>query len=182
MKKLLLTSTFFFLLIFNIQAQEDKDFIKNKTSFGIKGGYNASFFYSSDISNISDSDIYIGLFSETRISKKWSFQNELLYSSTFGHRFIEVPLLLKYHMTDKWIIFAGPSLDFSINNDKNIDSREVEPLGLSMVIGTQYNISKRFFIEGRFNLALTNQINTPFNIINTSFFRNTFRLGVGYKF
>lgn len=182
MKKLLLVLTVFCFFTLNLQAQEVNDFIKNKTTFGIKGGYNASYFYSSDISNIFDSDIYVGLFSDTRLSNKWSFQNELLYSSAFGHRFIEVPLVLKYHITDKWIVFAGPSLDFSINNDKNIDGRQVEPIGLSMVIGTQYNLSKRFFIEGRANFAITNQINTPFNTINTSFFRNTFRIGIGYRF
>ena len=182
MKKLLLTTGIFVLFVFNLQAQNDDDFIKNKTTFGIKGGLNFSHLRSGDSLNISDLNIYVGLFSETRFSKKWSFQSELLYSSTVGYRFIEIPLTFKYHITDKWSVFAGPSLDFAIENDRNIDNRQVEPLGLSAVVGTQYNLSKKFFIEGRFNLALTNQINTPFDNPSTSFFRNVFRFGIGYRF
>lgn len=182
MKKLLLTTGITFLLIFNAQAQEDTDFIKNKTTFGVKGGFNYSFLYSSENLNLSDSDVYIGLFSDTRLSEKLSFQSELLYSTSSGHRFVEVPLLIKYHINDKWQVFAGPSLSFSMNNDRNINNRRIEPLGISSVIGVQYNFSKRFFIEGFSNLALTNQINSPYNNPNTSFFRNTFRIGIGYKF
>jgi len=181
MKKLLLSIGIFFLFVLSLQAQEDNSFIKNKTRFGVKGGFNYNYLYSPESENLSGSDVYIGFFSETRFSKKWSFQSELIYSTSSSHRFIEIPLLLKYHVNKKWSFFTGPSLSFPIT-DRNVEGRAVEPLGLSVVLGTQYNFTKNFFIEGIVNLALTNQINATHNNPSSSFFRNTFRIGIGYKF
>ena len=180
MKKLLLTAGIFFLLIFSIQAQENDDFIKNKTIFGVKGGLIFNNFHDNHNKDINNYSFYGGFFSETRLSKKWSFQNELIYSNSEGYDFIEVPLLLKYHINEKWSAFAGPSLDFLVDNTEI--NTETIPLGLSAVIGTQYNFSEKFFIEGRINLGMTKQIDYSLNDQFASFSRNTFRVGIGYRF
>jgi len=180
MKKLLLTTGIFFLLIFNIQAQELDNKFNHRTTFGIKGGIN-----NSHLSNISKSEGYSGielygsLFSETRLSKKWSFQNELLFSYTDDYLYLEFPFLLKYHINDKWAVFTGPKLDFILNNDFEYINQEFKTLGVSGVLGLEYKFSKHFFIEATYNFGFTKQIFSD-NLYSTT--RKTFRVGIGYKF
>jgi len=180
MKKLLLTTGVIFLLIFNVQAQESDSFIKNKTTFGIKGGLNFS-----HLSNVSKSESYSGielygsLFSETRFSKKSRFQNELVFSYTDGYHYLEFPFLLKYHFNDKWAVFAGPKLDFILDNDFEYVDQNFKTLGISAVIGVEYKVSKKFFAEATYNFGFTKQIQTQ-NLYSTT--RKTFRISLGYRF
>lgn len=181
MKKLLLTTGIFFLLILNLQAQEDNYFIKNKTTFGVKGGLNGSHLSNIDKSSSTYSgiELYGSLFAETRFSKKWSFQNELLFSYTDGYHYLEFPFLLKYHINDKWAVFAGPKLDFILDNDFEFVDQNFKTLGVSGVIGAEYKITKKFFVEVTYNFGFTKQIQTG-NLSSTT--RNIFRIGIGYRF
>lgn len=180
MKKLLL-SGLLIVICSSVYAQEDNNELKNKTTFGVKGGLNFSYLASPNNEGLIGEDFYGGFFSETRLNKKWSFQSELLYSNSIYYRFVEIPLSLKYHINDKWSVFGGVSLDFSID-DRNIEDSTIESLGLSAVLGTQYNFSDKFFIEGRFNLGITNQINKLDNNNYNSYTKHLFRIGLGYRF
>lgn len=158
--------------------ETDYNFTKGKTTFGVKVGLNQSYI---SVQNNTDGyqglEAYGGFFAETRLSKKWSFQNELLFSFTDDYHFIEVPVLLKYHINDKFSIFAGPKLDFLIN-EQSVGER-LNPFGVSLELGAQYNFSKRFFVEVRYGYGLTEQINIE-NFYSGA--RRTLRLGIGFKF
>jgi len=66
----------------SVLAQTFKDEDKYKTTFGFKGGLNQSYLNTSSNNDYSGLELYGGFFAETRLSKRWSFQNELLYSYT----------------------------------------------------------------------------------------------------
>ncbi len=189
MKKITFVFITTILLSFNAVAQEETD-IKGTTTFGIKGGLNQSFIYNSD--NSGGLSFYGGLFAETRLSKRWSIQNELLFSqakNTFTPNDItfvdnndltlfEVPIHLKYYITDKLSVFGGPKLSF-------LAAGNAENVGLSFEAGVQYDISKRFFLEARYSYDLFNQVTTR-PIASTPFFDESslglLRFGIGYKF
>ena len=73
---------------------------------------------------------------------------------------------------------AGPKLDVVAN--KSIEGALYEPLSVSFSLGVQYNISRHFFVEGRYGLGLSNELITNGN--SETFGRNTLRLGIGLKF
>ena len=161
-----------------IHAQEFTG--KNKTTFGIKGGFINSYISSVDKNTQHGVGIYGGLFSNYRFHKKWSFQNEVNFTITNGSVFVEIPFLLEYHINKKWSVFIGPKMDFLINNDSRYPyDTQYKTLGLSAEIGIQYNISKKLFIEARYGYSFTNQLEIGrFHSRN----RQTFRIGMGFRF
>lgn len=177
MKKRLFTIVCILCISF-ANAQEPNDSQKKRTTFGFKAGLNQSYLNTSSDNGYSGLEVYAGFFAETSLSKKWSFQYELLYSYTDDINFLEIPLLFKYHVNDKWAFMAGPKLDVVAN--KSIEGALYEPLSVSFTLGVQYNISKRFFVEGRYSLGLSNELITNSN--SETFSRNTLRLGIGFKF
>ena len=196
MKKITLVLITTFLFAFTALAQEEENHQKSTTVFGIKGGLNQS--YIGGLDNSGGLSYYGGLFAETRLSKRWSIQNELLFSkvedynvtisngtSTFRNDLLlfEVPIHLKYHISDKWSVFAGPKLSFLADGI-------AENVGLSIEVGVQYNISKRFFIETRYSNDLfdqARQTSTGETLTGPILFSNPvslgqLRLGLGFKF
>jgi len=125
MKKTIIVLITAFLFTFTAFAQEEENHQKNTTTFGIKGGVSFNTIRGDD--GFASTDFYASFFSTTRLSEKWSFQNELGVSIIDDVTFIEVPLLFKYHITDKWSIFAGPRLDFRAS--KSFDTMLIDQDG-----------------------------------------------------
>lgn len=183
MKKSLLSISILLVSIFAVNAQEFNESLKNKTTFGVKAGLNQTF-VSNFPNSLSQGGYYAGAFAETRLSEKISFQYELRYATfidigqgdenIYDHSFIEIPLLLKYHFSDKFVLFFGPRMDFLLD-----DREPAARFGVSVEVGLQYNFNKNFFIEASFSSGLSNQI-----LINEleSGSRGILRLGVGYRF
>lgn len=170
MKKTIFLITTFFI-IYGASAQETETVIPFKTKFGIKGGL--TFLTNSNLE--FNESAYVGLFSETRISKKWSLQNEVLISPSEG--FLEIPILIKYHINDKFEILLGPKLDLIVDGVNDFPRRNGN-INLSLAAGVQYNISKRFFIEGRYSKGLTD----PRFGFDRDTAIDTFKFGIGFKF
>lgn len=128
---------------FHVNAQEN-------VKFGVKAGANFS-----TLSNVTKAEMlpgfYAGAVAEIKLSKAFSFQPELVYSSqgaknvysetvggvTVNHSnqdklgYINVPLLAKYYITKSFSAEVGPQLGFMVsaqNNDKvttnNVEVRE----------------------------------------------------------
>lgn len=170
MKKTILLITVFFIG-YATYAQETETIIPFKTKFGVKGGLSGV----SDINEDYDTSFYIGVFSETRLSRKWSLQNEVLISPS--DNFLEIPILIKYHISDKFEIFLGPKLDLVLDSTSEIPSPD-NPINLSLAAGVQYNISKQFFVEGRYSKGLTD----PRFGLDREGAIDTFKIGLGFKF
>lgn len=194
MKKIILSSALALVCIAFTQAQESESSVIGKTTFGVKAGINQVLVRSS--STNADLGYFFGLFSETRLSEKWSIQNELLFTannevtrftvsdlnleSTRDLTFFEVPLHLKYHATDKVSLFAGPKLSFLAGQE------DADNVGLALEAGIQWDFTKKFFLEARYSQDLFSQntLSVDNGIIRQRRDRalNQLRLGVGFKF
>ena len=147
-------------------------------TFGVKGGMNHSYIYSKYGSGFNGYEWYAGAFLDTRLSNKWSIQNELLVSISDFKTYLEIPVVLKYKINNKFSVFAGPKLDIRTEKDYAFGRRS--NLGLSTDLGLEYHFNKHFFIESRIGQSFRRTV--QLNSGGTSGYRRTFRVGVGYKF
>jgi len=153
------------------------------TSFGFKGGVNRSIVNGYELDGTKTGyvgvEMYGAFFADTKLSTKWRFENEILYSFTDQYHFIEVPLHVKYCLIKKTFVFLGPKLDMIVNKDNY--GYEFNNFGVSIELGVQYEITKRIVTEIRFSKGLMKQINDlGLDIYDGK--RNTSRLGIGFRF
>lgn len=108
---------------------------KNKSTAGIKGGYNLS---SVSFDGTSETDklhgFHLGVFVESYIGNHLSIQPEILYSQQ-GYKIIDnsgtytqkldylnVPLMLKLYPVKSFFLEAGPQIGFSISHKETFDA------------------------------------------------------------
>ena len=182
MKKTILVSLCIIITAFSAQAQSDSTKPKDsKVKFGLRTGYefqvnNSNLDYKLNVP-------YIGVFSNIKLGEKWSSQLELNLRSEQRERrfndgvkesndavYLTVPVLLKYHINDKFNIYTGTQvLTVSLNNDI---------IGIkkpNSILGVEYNLNKNFLLEARFRHGFENR---KFN----NFRDNRISVGIGYKF
>lgn len=171
------------LAVFSVSSSFGQDSSNKKTqafNFGTRIGSNL-YDISAQNDRISETGLYGGLFIERRLSDKWSLQFETNYA---GLSVLQFPLLLKYKITNKFEIYAGPQLDFSLEQ-KNMDKAfRNKRFGTSLVLGAQYNINSHWFIDGRYIHGLSNQFPIFQGFDNPSLYgkKRSFNFGIGYKF
>ena len=166
-----------------------------------------------------DSDTKIGfnqgLFAEISLSDKFIFQPELLFSTqgnvykqgsfddlikiTIELDYLNIPLLIKYAVSDKFALEFGPQLGFllSANTDvegilfdnETISVRQdvkdsFKSIDLGLNFGISIDVSEKVMIGARYNLGLSNisdeediGIEEDINVKNS-----LFSLSVGYRF
>jgi len=114
----------------------------------------------------------------TKLSEKWSLQNELTISNAHDFNQLEfTPISLSYNITKKWKIFGGPKLRYTfLKDDFYLPSQS--NFSVLTHVGTRYNFSNDFFGEILYEYKLVNE---NFNrAIEASGGRIKF--GVGFKF
>lgn len=131
MKIIYITIALMITSIMSLNAQDRK----NKSTAGIKGGYNVSsvsFDGSSETEKLHG--YHIGIYGESYIGKYLSIQPEILYSKqgykiidengTYTQKldYINVPLMLKVYPVKSFFIEAGPQIGFSIAHKETFDS------------------------------------------------------------
>lgn len=155
--------------------------------FGLKFGAN----YSIITGLYEDLGVYGGFFSSVNLKNdKFSIQGELLFSNTDDIYFLELPVSLKYKLSDNFYLFSGPRFNWLINNEDKYTKEMNDPedvyyfkkFGFGWEIGVLHPIYKNWFLEGRFNYNFTKQIDNDFYGDYYSSRVNTVRIGVGYKF
>jgi hypothetical protein len=154
-----------------------------KINYGFKGGINSSRINATELngskSGYIGTELYAGFFADTRITKKLNLGTELIFSYTDSYHFIELPLQLKYNISEKWNLMAGPKMEYIPDYEDNfIDFKRV---GISGEVGSQFQINPLFFAEARYAYGFTPNIND----LGLGFYngtRNTFRLGLGVNF
>ncbi len=171
----------------NLQAQTNDSSSSSKSGaqFGVKGGVNFSNLYTE---NVEDNNVLtsfnVGVFATLPITDFIAIQPELLYSgkgaelvynnafaegsAKFKLNYIEVPVLLKFNITDNLNIHAGPYfaylIDAQVKNESDNGIFDFEEsydnddfnkfdMGLSGGIGFDFN---SFGIGARYNYGLTN--------------------------
>ncbi len=165
-------------------VKEKKERNKNigSSRFGYKMGVNFSDITAIDsntggLSGFVGTELYGGLFIDTRISDNWNLQNELTYSFTDENLFLEIPILFKRKIGDNLWAFVGPKAQIVTNENEEIDRN----FGAGLDFGFQYDLPKDFFIEARYGIGLSRQIN-DFQLGFEGGKRNVLRVGFGIKF
>lgn len=188
---LTLCGTFFLTTVAFPQATKKEEGIK----LGFKTGLNVSNFMSNDIENNTvRTSIHFGFLSEIIVSDEVSFQPELLYSgqgfvgadTKQKFNYINIPLLLKYYVTDNFTAEAGPQVGFLIKsysrgNLGNTNIKDQNFLDFGVNLGLGYELKNNIFFQTRFNLGLVN-INTASNNDTMNYTNSVFQLSVGYMF
>ena len=83
--------------------------------------------------------------------------------------------MLKYHVSQKFNLQAGPQLDYLLS-----DSEGLNAIGFGLGFGAGYDFSEKIFVSTRYALGLSNRFaDAPFGI---SLKLDTFKIGLGYRF
>ncbi|MBO9199904.1 MULTISPECIES: porin family protein [Niastella] len=131
MNKYFFPLVLFCLLAYSSQAQ--------KMTPGIKGGLNIT-----DVTGFNGDNRlsgHVGLFLNSRINARWSFQPEILYSgqgqqfpvslrddATLALSYIQVPLMFQFYPVRQFYVEFGPQIGFllSANSKNNDDKAEID--------------------------------------------------------
>ena len=180
--------------------------------FGAKGG---ATFSGDGLNAFNDPNARIsfnlGLLAEIPLSYKFSVQPEVLYSVQgydiavrnnagvieYQLDYINIPVLAKFYVIERLALEAGPQVGFLVNSeiDKNPSSTNSGDISLSedqfnkvdfsAALGASYKFRGGFFVNGRYNIGLT-------DIYDESFSNNVFsgadakhsvvQAGVGFIF
>jgi len=136
----------------------------NKTSaqdinFGLKGGLNFCTLVGSDQSKLF-LGANLGGYIEIKESNKFSFQPELLVSiqgaRTDGYtrklKYVYIPLMTKYKITEKINIQAGPQIGFltSVKYNNYEVKERYNSIDFGVNLGVGYELSENMFLEARY--------------------------------
>ncbi|MFC4817645.1 porin family protein [Flavobacterium sp. GCM10023249] len=185
MKKLLLTAAAIFAFSF-ANAQE--------TKFGVKAGLNMADLGGDDADGIdSKISFHVGGFAEIKLSDKFAFQPELVYSAqggkvdggTYNFDYLNIPLMAKFYATEQFSIEAGPQVGFLMSGKIKPDSGdsvdvkdELKSTDFGLNLGLGYNFTENISAGLRYNLGLSQVVDAD----NVDVKNNVFSLSVGYKF
>lgn len=209
MKKILLSAV---ILLSAISYAQD-------VKYGAKLGINISS-VSGDVEN-SKSLIgaQIGGFAEISISDKFAIQPELVFSmqgaktnysetdvdysysdeSKTKLNYLNLPILAKYYVADKFALLAGPQFGFLISAKEKYDFSETsmgttdsgsesidvkdfyKSLALSFNVGATYSVTEKIFVDARYNLGLSS-VAKEFEGEKIDIKNNVIQVSLGYKF
>lgn len=155
---------------------------------------------------------HLGLVAEIPVGPRFSIQPEVLYSGQgydiadrnnandieYQLDYINLPVLAKVYVTEGLALEAGPQVGFLVNSeiDRNpsspndeysvsLDSDQFNTVDFSVALGASYKFRGGFFVNGRYNIGLT-------DIYDDSFANNIFsgadakhsviQAGIGFMF
>ncbi|WP_420601026.1 outer membrane beta-barrel protein [Flagellimonas sp.] len=168
MKKLFISTVFFASIIVSTYGQE---------GFAAKAGFNnvsisvdtgANFF-----GNVSDSELgfYVGGGYNFEASEMIDIEPSVLFSVVDDLTSLYVPVMVKYKVSDKFNIQAGPQINYLLE-----DLPDGE-FGLDIAFGGGYQIDDNWFVEARYGIQVSRGGNFG-DVVDI----NTLTAGVGYRF
>ncbi|MFP2997045.1 porin family protein [Spongiivirga sp. MCCC 1A20706] len=186
MKKLVLAIVIAAIGFTNINAQDIK--------LGTKAGLNFAFITGDDTDDITpNTDFHFGIMAEFKISDKFSFQPELIYSGqgsdlniasegSISLNYLNLPLIGKYYVTKQLSLEAGPQIGYLLSTKGgSVDYKDfLKPTDFGVGLGVGYKLDNGLNFSARYNLGLTN-INDVEGVTDKN--RNgVIQLSVGYFF
>jgi hypothetical protein len=187
-----------------------------KAQFGLKGGLNSSDF-SGDTEGMDFKPrvgFNVGAFAAIELSEKVTLQPEILFSTQgaeaqnveafvngsiytgdvkFNLSYINIPVMFKYYVADKFNLEAGPQIGFltsaetstkvdGINQTVDQDAKDYfESVDFGFNLGAGYDFTKNVSAGIRYNIGLSNIAKTEAGD-NSETQNSVFSLSVGYKF
>lgn len=168
---------------------------------GAKGGVNLANIVGDDPDWDLRTSFHLGLVAEIPLSEKFYFGPEVLYSSQgsknegveiFNLDYIQIPMMVKYYVSQGLNIEAGPQIGFLISSEvnsfvvgSNVDLKDylsTFDYGVNFGLGLKW--VNGFFFQGRYNLGLANiwddlEIGLDDDFKETN---NVIQFSVGYMF
>ncbi len=182
MKTTILFSAFFLCFSSTLTAQDvpTSDNTTNPYSFGVRIGANL-YDITATSNRTGDTGFFGGLFIERKWSQNWALQFEANYAGLYTLQF---PLILKYNLGERLVIYGGAQLDFSLEQQRMDNAFRNKRFGASLLLGAQYNINSKWFLEGRYIHGLSDQFPIFQGLGVESIFgkKRSFNFGIGYKF
>jgi hypothetical protein len=207
MKKSVLLIT---IALFGITAMSAQEYVM----FGVKGGVNFSTFSGDGSNAFNDpngrTSFNLGLLAEIPLTDKFSVQPEVLYSGQgydiaernnandieYQLDYINIPVLAKFYVFDGLALEAGPQVGFLVNSeiDSNPSSTNNGEISLSedqfnkvdfsVALGASYKFRGGFFVNGRYNIGLTDIYDDSFNnlLSGADAKHSVIQAGVGFMF
>ena len=195
------------LSVFGISNAQEKSNKVSDVKFGAKGGINFAKLVGDDA---SDEKTFVGFnagfFAEIPLTEKLVFQPEILYSAqgsksegiidgyyvdaTFNFNYINIPLLLKYKITDKFSLEAGPYVGFLTNaklkfkvrglGSDSLDVKDIiKSTDFGLGLGMNYEFSDVIFANARYQAGLTEIGDAE---AGNGIKNSVFQLGLGFRF
>jgi opacity protein-like surface antigen len=178
MKKVLFIAVVALFGLGNVNAQEVK--------FGTKVGLNVSKFTGDTEGFDSKIGFNLGAYAEISLSDKLTFQPELLFSTqgassedsfenetfklTIKANYLNIPLMMKYGLTDKFALEFGPQLGFLLSAkgkaEGTFDGQAIseeedlkdffKSIDFGLNFGASFDVAENIMIGARYNLGLSN--------------------------
>ncbi|TDP59485.1 porin family protein [Flavobacterium dankookense] len=166
MKKISLLITFLFVSY--------SVFSQNNLTYGIKAGLNFTGFRTDNGTNSDFLGLNIGGIAKMDLNKTFGLQGEFNLNSKGGTylfpltpnnpeiklTYINLPILLKVHITRKFNFELGPEFGFLLEqkaklNGETFEIDDVPSFDMSLNAGLSYEFEKGIFIQGRYGYGLT---------------------------
>lgn len=145
-----------------------------EVSFGAKGGLNIAKVTGTD-NGKTRASIHLGAFANIGLTEEWSVQPELVYSGqgykwdppvlddmNFAVNYINLPVMVQYHIIPEFHLEAGPQLGFRVaakvkNDGDALDIKdETKGIDFGLGFGLGYTFDMGLGVGARYNFGLTN--------------------------
>lgn len=152
--------------------------------YGVRGGYtisNLDFEGTPTMENAHRNSMYIGFFGDIRLTKTVSLVPELQFSAegakveVWQLDYIQAPILLKFRLSEKIHIGAGPQVGIKVNK---VDDG-ARNMAYSGVAGIEYKLSHMLFADVRYTRGFVDVFDADTAI---SAKNSNIQIGIGYKF
>ncbi|MEL6811993.1 MAG: porin family protein [Bacteroidota bacterium] len=161
---------------------------------GLKVGVN--FANITDASGLDNRTGFVfGAFAGAKLGDKIGIQGDLLYSQQGADadvdkidlNYVNIPIVLKYFVTENLHIHAGPQFGFVVDdNVKQVFSNiaEAETTDVSGIVGAGIDLPMGIRIDGRYNFGLTDVLKSagPGTEVTEPGKNSVITLSLGYSF
>lgn len=154
------------------------------TKYGVRAGYNISNLDFKDVPPLDNkhrNGFMIGFFGEYGLSKTVSLMPELQFSSEGANNepiridYLQVPVLLKFRLSEKFNIGFGPQVGVKVHEYED----NIKNFAYSGVGGIEYKLNHSFFLDARYTYGFSNIFDDKVAVEA----KNTnIQFGLGFKF
>ena len=131
--------------------------------------------YADNEPNNNETGFYIGLiYDNISISEKIKIQPEMRFVAVKDFNQLQIPITLKYEISESFNLQTGPNLGFLLDSPETIDS-----FNFAIDFGASYAILSNLLFEVRYNWGQTNLLK---NGDSDNYLKiNNFQIGLVYK-
>ncbi|RZS98407.1 outer membrane protein with beta-barrel domain [Cecembia calidifontis] len=198
MKKL---SLIVLTMIISVSISHAQSSQRDRGGFGVRGGVNFSTFGGGDIAEDDYSQrtgFHAGLYNSFYFGSVIALEPGVYYSvkgtrnndfvnSRAVLNYVDIPVLLRLHLTEGLNVFGGPQASFLTSSTFegdlfgstiSFDTDNVRERDFGMVLGIGYNLPKGLNVQGTYNYGLS----PVFKNSNVDVFNRGFQISLGYTF